>query len=268
MKKLFIIALAIIILAAAFQATQTAAAAQNDSPIFSWLTPENARGAPSAQQFALAARGIDVTGAWDILLFYNDGGKDREIWYLSQQGTTITGHSRYINDRGDFVRNRMTGILNGSYLTMTIKSGLDTVTEFKARIENNGTTMGTDSTSPSGTTFQQTMTSIKRRTLHQLGRETGPLDQFEWPVVGAEAAVNGHDGRREALCTELPVSLLYRKHPVPLLLYRDYPDEQTLQGHRDHPDEQTQLPIHRNHHAGVYTGPGSHRRLGHPSLLR
>jgi hypothetical protein len=45
--------------------------------------------------------------------------------------------------QGDVIRNRMTGLINGSYLTMSIESGQDYVTEFKARIGDNGTTMAT-----------------------------------------------------------------------------------------------------------------------------
>lgn len=132
MKKLIIIAFAILILATAFQ----------------------------APKMVSAATSMNLTGTWDILLFYNDGGMDREIWYITQEGTTITGHSRYFTDQGDVIRNRMTGILNGSYLTMSIKTGQDYVTEFKARIGDNGTTMGTKSTSPDGTSFQQTLSNI------------------------------------------------------------------------------------------------------------
>ncbi|MDQ7827081.1 MAG: hypothetical protein RDV48_30065 [Candidatus Eremiobacteraeota bacterium] len=133
MKKLIIIAFAILILASAFQVAKIAPA---------------------------AAATMNLSGAWDILLFYNDGGVDREIWYLTQEGNTITGHSRYLTDRGDFIRNRMTGLINGSYLTMTIKTGQDYVTEFKARIGDNGATMGTESTSPNGTSFKQTLINI------------------------------------------------------------------------------------------------------------
>jgi hypothetical protein len=161
MKKLIIIACTILILAAAFQAATMVSAAQNDgrTPVSS-LSAENGRDGPSSQQFSIAATGMNLSGAWDILLFYNDGGMDREIWYLTQEGTTITGHSRYVTDSGDFIRNRMTGIINGSYLTMSIKSGQDYVTEFKARIADNGTTMGTQGTAPDGTSFPQTLRNI------------------------------------------------------------------------------------------------------------
>lgn len=156
MKKFLMIALAILILAAAFQATKMESAAQADN-LLSRLSSESAA---SAEQYNIASTGMDLTGTWDILLFYNDGGMDREIWYLTQEDNVITGHSRYITDQGDFVRSRMTGILNGNYLTMSIKSGQDYVTEFKAEIGNNGTTMGTRSTAPDGTSFEQTMRNI------------------------------------------------------------------------------------------------------------
>lgn len=159
MKKFLIIALAILILAAAFQATKMVSAAQNDS-LLSRITSDGGRAVQSQQENGIASTGMDLTGTWDVLLFYNDGGMDREIWYLTQEGNKITGHSRYLTDQGDFVRSRMTGILNGSYLTMSIKSGQDYVTEFRAEIANNGTTMGTSSTGPDGTSFQQTLTNI------------------------------------------------------------------------------------------------------------
>lgn len=161
MKKLLIIAIAILILVLGFQSANIASAAQDESsinllPLFS----ENDQAQPPQQYNISSTMGMDLTGIWDILLFYNDAGVDREIWYLTQKGTTITGHSRYITARGDVIRNKITGILNGSYLTLSVKSGPDYVTEFNARIGNNGNTIGAKSSAPDGTSFQQTLKNI------------------------------------------------------------------------------------------------------------
>lgn len=137
MKKFLIIALAILILAAAFQATKTVSAAQ------SGITPTE----------------LNLTGTWDILLFYDDGGVNREIWYLTQEGSLITGHTRYRTDEGDVVRSKLTGRLNGSNFTMSLKSG-DYVTKFQARISDNGMSMGTKKIAPDGASFEQTMRKI------------------------------------------------------------------------------------------------------------
>jgi hypothetical protein len=102
---------------------------------------------------------LDLTGAWDILLFYDDGGVNREIWNITQTGSLLTGSTRYRNDDGDVVRSRLTGRLNGSNLTMTIRTG-DYTTQFAARISDNGLSMGTKKTAPDGASFNQTMRNI------------------------------------------------------------------------------------------------------------
>jgi len=160
MKRLLLITLAILILTVAFQASTAASAAQGSGQAgISWLSPESLQGPPSAQQFAIAARGLDLTGAWDILLFYNDGAMDREIWYLTQQGSLLTGHTRYRNDDGNVIRSRLTGRVNGSNLTMSLKTG-DYTTQFQARISDNGLSKGTKKTAPDGSSFNETMRNI------------------------------------------------------------------------------------------------------------
>lgn len=116
----------------------------------------------------------DLTGTWDIILFYNDGTMDREIWELTQQGNTVTGYSRFAEDPQDFVRCQMTGILKDSFLTMSMKPSLDYIVEFKARIGQSGLTMGSSSGILGGGTFDETLSDI------DAGRVTLSNRQDRW----------------------------------------------------------------------------------------
>jgi len=124
-----------------------------------YLSSGDEGAAPSPQKTSIPPAELDLTGTWDILLFYDDGGVNREIWYLTQEGSLITGHSRYRTDEGDVVRSKLTGRLNGSNFTMSLKSG-DYVSKFQARISDNGMSMGTKKIAPDGDSFEQTMRKI------------------------------------------------------------------------------------------------------------
>lgn len=160
MKRLLILIPVLLIIAAAFLAIIPVPAAIADCLTFSQPCQAALIVAQAPHNQGIAQAVMDLSGVWDVILFYNDGGMDREIWHLTQDGDKLSGYSQYPEDQGDIVRGRITGIIKGSFVTISMKSGPDYIKEFRAAIRENGTSMGTRAEPLEGATFQQMLRQI------------------------------------------------------------------------------------------------------------